>query len=100
MKNSDLARMIDSFAIESYVKNCNYSQPLSPFFPDENGFTYKMSVEARRSGVASVVCFSYRYLCLSDIESVPDPNWLLPNGNNLCATIDTGGSDKEPSFLK
>ena len=100
-RDSDLKKMISTFAIESFVSNMDFEtylyetgafMPWGRIYLDDNEFEYALNVELQRSDVANTIFAKYRYLCLSDLSKAPDPGYLTLDGSFYRATI---GVDKD-----
>jgi hypothetical protein len=104
-KKADVATMISAVAVESYVENIDfakylyyfgYFQPWYPIYVD-NEFEYAINLERRRSTVASNIYFSYRCVCFSGLDNLPDASYLAPDGNSLRMTLPVNKSEEDIS---
>jgi len=102
--DSDVARMIGAFSIESYVNNFDYQEYVynmgffAPWYTinlDSNEYEYSINVARRRSGVAGLINIDYRFLCLSDIDRIPDPDYLSPDGRIVGTILYPGNKEED-----
>lgn len=73
LRDGNLEHMINSFAIETYVKNYDfeasisynrfYNSSLETKFPNNNQFITSMNIESRQSSVRRLILEHYIYLC-------------------------------------
>jgi len=108
LKNSDFDQMMSTFVVETYVRKANYEKYLNsvghfntwePIFLNDNEYEFAANLESRRGGIADAIITKYKFLCLNNIEKIPDPDYWVHDGDILRLIIDVGKNEEDVTKL-